>query len=157
MDSNLTHYVAGFAFRRDRTEVALIKKLHPDWQKGKWNAIGGKIRAEGDRPKEFANAAMQREFREETGCDVNRLRWRRFARLAHLSRYGIVHFFVADLDELEADQVRTTEAEEVFWCNVQEALDPRNCYPVIRNLRWLIPLAMDLDYVTASITDNSPA
>jgi hypothetical protein len=34
--------VAGFLFRNNDTEVALIRKNKPDWQKGKLNGIGGK-------------------------------------------------------------------------------------------------------------------
>lgn len=59
-------YVAGFLFSSDGTMVALVEKQKPDWQKGKLNAIGGKIE-EG----ESALQAMQREFKEEAGLDIS--------------------------------------------------------------------------------------
>ena len=58
-------YVAGFLFSEGLTTIALIEKQKPTWQKGKHNAIGGKI-----EPNETADEAMRREFREETGFDV---------------------------------------------------------------------------------------
>lgn len=56
------HYVLGFVFNSSRTKVLLMKKLQPDWQKNKWNGIGGEIE-ENETPLE----AMERESIEETG------------------------------------------------------------------------------------------
>jgi 8-oxo-dGTP diphosphatase len=39
-------YVVGFLFNEGKTKVVLIKKNRPDWQKGYFNGVGGKI--EGD-------------------------------------------------------------------------------------------------------------
>lgn len=39
----MKEYVLGFAFNRERTKIVLILKNRPDWQKGKYNGIGGKI------------------------------------------------------------------------------------------------------------------
>ncbi len=55
-------YVAGFLFSPDQKKVVLIKKARPAWQKGRYNAVGGKIEL-GETPLQ----AMQREFLEETG------------------------------------------------------------------------------------------
>jgi 8-oxo-dGTP diphosphatase len=35
-------YVLGFMFSSDHSEVALIRKRKPEWQRGKLNGIGGK-------------------------------------------------------------------------------------------------------------------
>ena len=56
-------YVVGFAFSADRSQVLLVRKLRPDWQKDLLNGIGGKIE-EGETPR----IAMDRECIEETGC-----------------------------------------------------------------------------------------
>ena len=45
----IKEYVAGFLFSRDGSLLALILKNKPDWQKGKLNAIGGKIE-DGETP-----------------------------------------------------------------------------------------------------------
>ena len=63
--------VLGFAFD-DLGRVALIEKKRPDWQAGLLNGIGGKLEdVDQDRPI----AAMQREFREETGVDIDVSKW----------------------------------------------------------------------------------
>lgn len=41
----MIEYVAGFLFSEDGEYVALVEKQKPEWQKGKYNAIGGKIEA----------------------------------------------------------------------------------------------------------------
>lgn len=77
MDTNpvLTKYVLGFAFD-DLHRVALILKDKPEWQKGKWNGIGGKV--EGD---ELDVEAMVREFREETGVVTTPSMWHYFGKM----------------------------------------------------------------------------
>src|SRR6266853_1956139 len=37
------NYVCGFMMTWDLQQFLLIRKTHPDWQKGKLNGIGGKI------------------------------------------------------------------------------------------------------------------
>src|SRR5258708_364006 len=37
------NYVCGFMMSYDLMQFLLIRKTHPDWQKGKLNGIGGKI------------------------------------------------------------------------------------------------------------------
>ena len=58
----MTKYVVGLIFNVERTEVLLINKNRPDWQKGKLNGVGGKVE-EGELPYE----AMVRECKEECG------------------------------------------------------------------------------------------
>lgn len=65
-------YVCGFLFSvppihnlKTHTQVLLIKKSRPDWQKDHLNGIGGKI-----NPYETPIAAMRREFEEETGLNI---------------------------------------------------------------------------------------
>lgn len=96
-----TNYVAGFLFNQDQTHVALVEKQKPDWQRGKLNAIGGKI--EGD---EDPFDAMVREFREETGATVTE--WRLFCTLRY--RGGEIYFFTA-IGNLEG--LRRMEEEDI--------------------------------------------
>jgi 8-oxo-dGTP diphosphatase len=43
MGDGPTQYVLGFLFDPSQKDVVLIKKLKPEWQKGKLNGVGGKI------------------------------------------------------------------------------------------------------------------
>lgn len=128
MDS--TQYVVGFMFRRNDTEVALIRKEKPEWQKGRLNGVGGKVEAD-----ETSLRAMEREFYEETGWQGD-IQWNWFLNLVYPT--AMIHFFVCS----KGDDVVLTNVtdEQVAWFNVDEALDLIGLLP---NLRWLIPLALD--------------
>lgn len=63
----MKHYVLGFIFSQDRKKVLLVKKEHPEWQAGRWNGIGGKIKEDDRSPLQ----AMQRECFEETNTGYN--------------------------------------------------------------------------------------
>ncbi|MCE5309665.1 MAG: NUDIX domain-containing protein [Acidobacteriales bacterium] len=128
----MTKYVAGFLFSDDRQRVALIHKNHgPAVLVGKWNAIGGKrnLGAPG-LPDESADAAMWREFLEETGVGVA---WTPFLRLR--GKDWQVDFFHA-FCSLDLANVRTMESEEV------RVFDIENLPKVVPNLRWIIPMAL---------------
>lgn len=122
-------YVAGLLFTKSRKHVALVRKNKPDWQKGKLNAIGGKI--EGD---ETPLQAMQREFREETGVD--RAEWER---VVILDGPGFeVHFFAAFDDECW--DVETVEQEPIEVHFVENAIRDKSLIP---NLRVVMAIALD--------------
>lgn len=133
-----TNYVAGFLFSEDQMKVALILKLKPAWQHGCWNGIGGKIEAD-----ESPWDAMVREFSEEAGADVHN--WKEFAVLNY--RGGRIHFFKAHGNHA----LLSMTAESVAWVHV----DAVRTLPLISNLRWLLPLAMDKDGVTVVAEDRS--
>lgn len=59
----MKHYVLGFVFNQTENRVLLVKKKRPEWQKGHWNGIGGKIESVDRHPLD----AMLRESVEETG------------------------------------------------------------------------------------------
>ena len=124
-----TKYVAGFLFRAEGREVALIRKTKPDWQRGKLNGIGGKV-----EKGEHVQSAMEREFREETGWAE--VRWNKFCTLqvpqASVSFFKCMHGDDAVL--------RSTTDEQVGWFNVQDVLSRNDV--VLPNLRWLIPMAL---------------
>lgn len=123
--SNTKKWVVGFLFRNER-EVALVSKAHPSWQAGKLNGVGGKIN-DGELPLE----AMQREFLEEAGATVKE--WKEFALLR--VQDGEVHFFVAHGDYV----LQSLTEEEIAWYGIENIKDK----PLIANLAWLIPLALD--------------
>ena len=138
----MMEYVAGFLFSDHYKLVALIEKQKPAWQKGKLNAIGGKI-----EPGETPAEAMRREFREETGVDIES--WRRYV---VLNGPGfIVHFFFTTVTERKLREVQTT-TEEVVGIYDAGDLDAISTIP---NLKWLIPMARSMQYETAAAFDVS--
>ena len=155
----MNNYVAGFLFGKDGDRVALIEKQRPSWQKGQLNGIGGHIERHtaecifhnpppcdiqnfepcnclGETPAE----AMRREFKEETGVEV--YSWIEYVILQ--GREFKVHFFHA-YDDL-VFSVKTQTDEEVNVFEVDRILNPNISYPLIPNLRWLIPMALSMIY-----------
>jgi 8-oxo-dGTP diphosphatase len=137
-----TIYVAGFLFRKSNQEVALIQKKKPAWQLGCLNGIGGKV-----ENGETAYQAMRREFAEEAGVLLQN--WREVAVLTCDNGNARIHFF-ANLDG-EDIVLQSLTDEKVEWVKVSQVVDSRilvelengDLAPVLPNLRWLIPLALD--------------
>jgi len=130
-------YVAGFAFTSQNRKVTLIQKQRPTWQRGLYNGVGGRIQ-EGERPVE----AMVREFEEEAGTKV--FGWENFITLV-FSGNQRVYFFRAFLSPEEAVRVRSMTDEHVVQMPIKEL--PH--LPIIPNLSWLVPMALEreFDYV----------
>jgi len=127
------HYVAGFLFNKNLDRVALILKLKPDWQKGKWNAIGGKF----EHSDKSLLASMVREFEEETGLHVED--WTRFCSLSGFDKgedSWTVHFFYASDDSVEDVRIVEEELPSVF------DVDELHEIGTLPNLSWLIPMAL---------------
>jgi 8-oxo-dGTP diphosphatase len=132
-------YVAGFCFSECGKQVALIRKLNPEWQRGLLNGICGKV-----EPGESPHVAMRREFEEETGARIKG--WRLFCTAT--TEEDQLHFFTARGD---LDTLYSAETEEVLTVDVEDILT----LDVIPNLRWLVPLALDEGNRGASL-DYSP-
>lgn len=64
----MNRFVLGFYITR--SGAILICKTRPEWQRGKWNGIGGRIE-EGETPLQ----AMVREFEEEAGFKTSEEDW----------------------------------------------------------------------------------
>jgi 8-oxo-dGTP diphosphatase len=120
-------YVAGFLFNEARTKVLLIRKNKPEWQAGRYNAVGGKI--EGD---ETPLEAMNREFSEEA-C-LSGIDWQPIADLT--GRTWTVHFFAAFDDLIYKAKNGTDEILSIQSPYANESL-------WLPNLHVLIPLALD--------------
>ena len=130
-------YVAGFLFSENGIHVALVEKQKPDWQKNKWNAIGGKI-----EDGESALQAMQREFKEEAGLDISN--WSIFCVLTGNDADYVnngndyeVHFFSHFSDDVY--KVKTMETEQILYHSTKAIM----FMDTIPNLKWLIPLALE--------------
>lgn len=126
-------YVAGFLFNEKLSNVCLVHKQKPVWQKGKLNAVGGKIEV-GESPE----LAMRREFSEEAGVDISD--WNQFCVLRGESEdIWRVHFFFAVGDTKRAKQM---ESEPISRYEISTILQEQG-FPLIPNLRWLIPMALN--------------
>lgn len=129
-------WVVGFLFSGNLRRVVLIEKKRPEWQKGLLNGVGGKIEL-GETPRD----AMRREFREETGVDIEE--WREFCELRF--KLGTVYFFAAVYN---AD-IKSVTDEKVDWYHTWEIPN----LPTIPNSRWLVPMAIDKDAVYAVVEE----
>lgn len=128
-------YVAGFLFDEDGDRVALILKNRGTYSvTGKWNAIGGKRNMMATGQIENSTVAMQREFIEETGVDVQD--WQPFLLLRpkRNNPEWQVDFFHA-FNTKKLSQVKTMESELVMIWNLNKLPD------VVSNLKWIIPMA----------------
>lgn len=146
-------YVLGFLFDEDFENVVLIQKQKPEWQKGKFNGIGGKI-----EPGEGAYKAMTREFKEETGLLVEDWILTGFLSGDDYNPF-IVELFAAALPKQKVLEVKTMETEEVFVFPLDKL--PEGL--LLSNLKWLIPYninalnsnsRLDLHVKYGTITDE---
>ena len=126
-------YTCGFLFHQvnNRNRVLLVRKKHPDWQRGLMNGIGGRM-----EPGEDPAQCMMREFKEEAAYLTNA--WQCFAN--ERGRDYEVYFFRAWLPESYETPKQNDRGEELEWV---ETWPWPPVYPVVGNLNWLVPLAID--------------
>jgi 8-oxo-dGTP diphosphatase len=126
--------VVGFLFVQDM--VVLLKKEKPDWQKGRFNGVGGKV-----EPGETAHDAMVREFEEEAGARIEE--WKHFATLRSARNPSCrVHFFTATNNDVYHEVRQMTDEQIHFFKVPYRGVHDNNWIP---NLKWLIPLAAQAD------------
>lgn len=131
-------YVLGFAFDRNGDNLVLIEKQRPEWQAGKLNGIGGKIEPEDSSP----NAAMIREFKEETGVETfigGLYGWHHFATMIFNKDIlgGEAKVFCFKMQSNNIYQCKSTTDELVFKMSVSDVLKK----PLMQNVPILISLA----------------
>lgn len=129
--------VLGFLFSEKNTEVALIQKVKPEWQKGFLNGVGGK-----KEDGESLFAAMCREFEEETGMFVNS--WEHC--ITFECDGGTVFVWKAN-ESLKMvrsiDCYRCENGEIVDVCEVNNLRNNNSDAKLLDNLHWMIPLLLD--------------
>jgi len=136
-------YVVAFLFDMTRTRVALVQKNKPDWQRGLWNGIGGKL----EEGEDWLDC-VSREFREEAGVDLPPDTWEHTVTLHN--QWFECRFYRGFSDAVI--DVRTMETEKI-------AVFPTIMVPklaTIPNLSWLVPLQLDagLHFPIAPIMDG---
>lgn len=124
-------YVMGFAFD-PYGAVALINKNRPDWQKGKWNGIGGHL-----EHNELAHEAMAREFQEETGMATKLDDWVYVGVLQH-DNVSRCRLFTATFPLLKV-YTATDEQVRVFTPTMQQYLGSPD-FPAMENLALLFEM-----------------
>lgn len=124
------NYVLGFLFKHDLSEVVLIKKNRPDWQKGFLNGVGGKI-----NDGESSSAAMTREFFEETGCIL--YDWEFVGEMSGTD--WNVHVFKRATLTLHG--VNAATDEEIVIVKLDEIHSRRS--ELVSNIPWLIYSCLD--------------
>lgn len=125
-------YTVGFAFNKERDQVALIKKNRPEWQSGYLNGIGGH-----KEPGETFLQCMAREFKEETGVYIKD--WEHFATMEFDE--AIVSFYKAF--DIDLSELRTTTDEPVVIFNIHDT--PRY-NKLMYNIPMLIFMALGEKY-----------
>jgi 8-oxo-dGTP diphosphatase len=120
--------VVGFMFAEGH--VLLQCKKKPDWMRGLWNGIGGKVDF-----AESARDAMVREGREETGHTI--LGWEQFC-IETGEGYNL-HCYKRRLESMVSVPPENDAGEPQCWVDLTQV----GGFSVVGNLRWLLPLAMD--------------
>ena len=123
-------YTLGFIYKREFSEVLLMHKNRPNWQVGKLNGVGGRI-----NPNEESIDCIVREVQEETGVKTEKEDWTYFGEIRssdwRVDLYALVYIG-------RGDDFSTTTDEKVEWFRVDSLPDN-----ILKNLRWMIPLAID--------------
>lgn len=140
----MKQFVVGFIFTKDEQHTLLIQKNRPEFQRGKYNGVGGGVQ-DGETPLQ----AMIRECREETGLHIED--WKPFCGLgipAKQSQYNanvIVHFFCAFDDSIAQSQYAnycTSPSEPLKIFLTETVLQDPEQVPTLCNTRWLIMMAL---------------
>lgn len=126
----MKHYVLGFIFTNNKKKVLLVEKQNPEWQKGRFNGIGGKIE-EGETPEE----AMDREAMEEIGVPYL---WEHD--LTFTCPGGTVYVFTSFAGSDISYKQKEVEKLGIYSTDKLPDL-------VMANVKWIIPLLLaDLEF-----------
>jgi len=128
----MKRYVVGFAFD-SQGWFALIEKNRPDWQKGLWNGIGGKI--EGD---ESPADAMSREFHEEAGQLIPKEQWSCIGKMIEENVFEC-YIFITTINVLDLKSM-TDERIRIFPPEARREMGVR--YPCLPNVPVLLELSL---------------
>lgn len=117
-------YCLGFLIDPVNQQVVLIQKDKPEFQKGKYNGVGGKL----EPTDESIHDAMVREFKEETGFLIRE--WNEFEVIGDTD--WTVHCFVAaNPQSITYPIPRVKEGEEqAEWYSFEE-VDSMSCIQML--------------------------
>lgn len=130
----MKEYVLGFLFSYGFEDVVLILKNRPQWQAGKMNGLGGGIENTDSSPV----SAMQREFKEECGADIDN--WHKFA-IMEGPNWRVYCFAAFRPTVFLKENVQTTTDEGVGIESVQLLHEPAFSAELLPNVPWLCAMA----------------
>lgn len=130
----MDRFVVGFAFNKKANSILLMKKDHPDWQKGLLNGIGGKIER-GELPFD----AMHRECKEETGLVLD---WEGRGIMKGTNNDG--HAFLCWIFYAYSEKIHKFKQIEKELLEVY-SLAHVPYHSVVQNLNFLIPFGRSND------------
>lgn len=130
----MKRYTIGILFSSDFSQVLLIRKQKPDWQKGKLNFPGGKTEID-----ESPYDCISREFNEECDLFIPGNDWRFIGEIINAGNYSVDILTSTYTDPSSQGFVTSMTDEKVQWGNANK-LPP----DVISNLRWLVPFAKNI-------------
>jgi 8-oxo-dGTP diphosphatase len=133
----MLEYSLGLAVDAEEKDLLVIKKTKPEWQRGKFNGIGGKLEF-----GETAKQCMVREFEEECGIKSQESDWEPLIKFVG-SDY-IVHVFVST--KIDIYEYQTTTEEMVTIFPLAEVLFLDYGIPFVPNMRWLVNMILDTDF-----------
>ncbi len=144
----MIHYVAGLLFDEKHSRVLLLKKTHPEWQAGRFNAIGGKV----EETDGMSLHAMVRECSEELGVHVGSAAWDHFLVLGD-GRGWTVDFFAAQMSRQALEMIpnQNLGADEKPFVFLIETVIHFDDTQMLGNLRWIVPLAIQRAYYQCPI------
>lgn len=143
MKTMTKEYCLGFIYNKQGTEVLLLRKNKPENQKGKLNAIGGKL-----EQFELPINAMVRECWEETGLEIELEKWKIKSTLTINVCFKdriISHKMYCYSTFLECDSI----SKVINWDIIRDepllvhTINHDLCEDFIDCLDWLIPFCRD--------------
>jgi 8-oxo-dGTP diphosphatase len=138
-----TDYVLTFVLSPDYQKILLILKKKPEFQRGKFNGIGGKVEVD-DKSLE---AAASRELKEETGLDLPEYLFHKFCVFTDKKQDDTTHrifcyALTADIDKINTVNFSPTE-EQVFLIQIENLRWLLNQGRLLSNVVWLTEMAVN--------------
>ena len=130
---NKTIFSVGFLFNNCRDKVVLVKKKNPEWQRDKYNGIGGHLESGEDIVE-----CMRREASEELKTDEI-FDWKRFCVVS--DKEWQLHVFKACSNWVYQLPSRNDRNEELTLVRVDDARNMRAV--TLYNTPWLLEMALD--------------
>ena len=108
------NYVVGIV--TDGSKILLLRKNNPDWQKGLYNGVGGKVNLD-ETPLE----AIIRECQKEVGLEISN--WNQIETIPLQSGVDLTYFF-AVIEEEELKKAQSLQDERVEFFDIDNL--PKN-------------------------------
>lgn len=142
----MTRYVVGFLFWEN--QVLLTLKDHPEWQRGKWNGVGGKIEEGEDSVQ-----AMTREGNEEIGRNFP---WQEAGVVdgADFQLHVFRSFHQGESHPYNWTPKNNDVGERLEWIDIGLAIHLALHSKCIPNLSYLIPLCLDKNLFRFRIAED---